>query len=172
MLALPLQSEVLHALPINIIVLLATQPRKRGHLLGLRNKRKANVYITKKEEANLKLTIKLRNNRISNLVGLYSRICIFKSRLRVIMALAPMLAYPQLVFRYPEGTLLHVIKPLYRIAEAGELDISTLTYDLCFIVTIFLAHEEKMLKKAYYTLIIDASNMDNYKATLNLKQKG
>ncbi|KAF1963908.1 hypothetical protein BU23DRAFT_585834 [Bimuria novae-zelandiae CBS 107.79] len=89
-------------------------------------------------------------------------------------------AYPQ---AYPEGTLLHVIKPLYRIAKARELDISTLIYNLCLlvinsnadnfsIVTTFLANKEKMLKKAYYTLIIDASNMDNYKATLNLKQKG
>ncbi|KAF1969373.1 hypothetical protein BU23DRAFT_582695 [Bimuria novae-zelandiae CBS 107.79] len=48
-----------------------------GYLPRLRNKRKANVYITKKEEANLKLAIKLRNDRISNL--------------RVIIALAPML---------------------------------------------------------------------------------
>ncbi|KAF1978828.1 hypothetical protein BU23DRAFT_577076 [Bimuria novae-zelandiae CBS 107.79] len=160
--------------------------------LGLKNKRKANVYITKKKEADLKLAIKLRNNRISNLVGLHSRIYIFKSRLvrkRVIIALAPMLINfkriilahlpTKLAPRYPEGTLLYVIKLLYRI----ELNMSTLIYDLCLlvinsnadnfsIVTTFLAHEEKMLKKAYYTLIIDTSNIDNYKATLNLKQKG
>ncbi|KAF7566074.1 hypothetical protein PtrM4_143940 [Pyrenophora tritici-repentis] len=48
----------------------------------------------------------------------------------------------ELVHRYPEGTLLHVIKPLYGIAEAGvhwwttyhghhckELDMATSTYD-------------------------------------------
>ncbi|KAF1978300.1 hypothetical protein BU23DRAFT_577669 [Bimuria novae-zelandiae CBS 107.79] len=52
----------------------------RGRLPGLRNKRKANVYITKKKEANLKLAIKLRNNRISNL-KVHGRIYIFKSRL-------------------------------------------------------------------------------------------
>jgi hypothetical protein len=97
---------------------------------------------------------------------------------RLIMALAPALvqhgmtvqlrditqAYPQaqttlkrtilahlpteLVSRYPEGTLLHVIKPLYGIAEAGvhwwttyhghhckELDMSTSTYDPCLLIT-------------------------------------
>ncbi|KAF1964003.1 hypothetical protein BU23DRAFT_585789 [Bimuria novae-zelandiae CBS 107.79] len=209
-----------HALPIDTIVPLATQPRKRGHPLGLRNKRKANIYITKKKKADLKLAIKLRNNK-----EVHGRIYIFKSRLRVIIALAPMLvqyrinlklrditqAYLQaqtnlkriilahlptkLAPRYPEGTLLHVIKPLYRITKAGELDMSTLTYNPCLLVTnsnadnfsivsmqtnntlmlriaTFSAHEEKMLEKAYYTLIIDASNMDNYKATLNLKQKG
>ena len=37
---------------------------KRGHPLGLKNKAKADVYITKKEEANLKLAIKLRNDRV------------------------------------------------------------------------------------------------------------
>ncbi|KAF1935700.1 hypothetical protein EJ02DRAFT_460141, partial [Clathrospora elynae] len=49
---------------------------------------------------------------------------------------------------YPEGTLLHVIKPLYGIAEAGvhwwttyhghhckELNMSTSTYDPCLLVT-------------------------------------
>ena len=88
---------------------LAAQLRKRGYSLGLKNKRKANVYIIKKEEANYELAIKLRNNRvittlgapfkasnkqeISNLIGcrvfkfklynkeLHSRIRIFKSRL-------------------------------------------------------------------------------------------
>jgi hypothetical protein len=87
----------------------AAQLRKRGRPLGLKNKRKANVYITKKEEADYKLAIKLRNDRvittlgapfeasdeqeISNLVGrgvfkfelydkeLHGGICIFKSRL-------------------------------------------------------------------------------------------
>ncbi|KAF1965254.1 hypothetical protein BU23DRAFT_585151 [Bimuria novae-zelandiae CBS 107.79] len=178
MLALPLQSKVLHALPIDIIVLL------------VKNKRKVNVYITKKEEANLKLAIKLRNNRISNL-EVYSRIYIFKSRLRIIIVLAPMLTNLKRIIlahlpielapRYPEGTLLHWTT--YYRHHYKELDMSTLTYDPCLlvinsnvdnfsIITIFLAHEEKMLKKAHYTLIIDASNIDNYKATLNLKQKG
>jgi hypothetical protein len=88
---------------------LAAQPRKRGRPLGSKNKSKADVYIIKKEDANYKLAIKLRNDgvittlgapfeasnnqEISNLVGrgvfkfklynkeLYSRICIFKSRL-------------------------------------------------------------------------------------------
>ncbi|KAF1972351.1 hypothetical protein BU23DRAFT_580957 [Bimuria novae-zelandiae CBS 107.79] len=184
MLALPLQSEVLqqHALPIDIIVPLAKQPRKRGRPLGLRNKRKANVYITKKKKANLKLAIKLYNNRISNLVGHRSRLV----RERVIMALAPMLAYLQaqinlkriilahlptkLALRYLEGTLLHVIKPLYGIAEAGvhyNADnfgiVSIQTNNTLMLRTAtFLAHKEKMLKKAYYTLIIDA------KASFNL----
>ncbi|KAF1965810.1 hypothetical protein BU23DRAFT_584815 [Bimuria novae-zelandiae CBS 107.79] len=192
MLALPLQSEVLHASPIDIIVPLAKQLRKRGHLPGLRNKRKANVYITKKEEANLKLAIKLRNNRISNL--------------RVIIALAPMLAYPQaqtnlkriilahlpteLAPRYPEGTLLYVIKPLYRIAEAGvywwttyhrhhckELDMSTLIYDPCLLVINSNADDFGMFRLKLktiltlnaqldfnsYTLIIDATQQPSDK---------
>ncbi|KAF1934523.1 hypothetical protein EJ02DRAFT_203408, partial [Clathrospora elynae] len=224
----------------------AAQPRKRGRPPGSKNK--ANTYMTRKEENDLELAIKLRNDRvittpgapfeasddqeISDLVGrgvfkfeLYDEeahggIRIFKSRLvrevkgkttkpyeksrlviqgyqdhgkeailtqsptiqrcsqRVIMALAPALlqrgmtielrditqAYPQaqtnlkrtilahlpteLVSRYPEGTLLHVIKPLYGIAEAGvhwwttyhghhckELNMSTSTYDPCLLVT-------------------------------------
>ncbi|KAF1964317.1 hypothetical protein BU23DRAFT_585641 [Bimuria novae-zelandiae CBS 107.79] len=194
MLALLLQSEVLHALLIDIIVLLAAQLRKRGHLLELRNKRKANVYITKKEEADLKLTIKLCNNRISNLVGqVYSRIYIFKSRLRVIMALAPMLINLKRIIlahlpnklapRYLEGTLLYTTYYRYYYKE---LDMSTLTYDLCLLVInsnaddfgIFRLKLKTMLTLDAqldfnsYILIIDASNMDNYKATLNLKQKG
>ncbi|KAF1967685.1 hypothetical protein BU23DRAFT_583715 [Bimuria novae-zelandiae CBS 107.79] len=172
-----------HASPIDIIVLLA------------KNKRKANVYITKKKKANLKLAIKLRNNKVIIILSalfkeVYSRIYIFKSRLvqeRVIIALAPMLRIilahlpTKLAPRYLEGTLLHWTT--YHRHHYKELDISTLTYDPCLlvinsnadnfgIVTTFLAHKEKMLKKAYYTLIIDASNIDNYKATLNLKQKG
>ena len=191
----------------------AAQPRRRGRPPGSKNKRKARAYITKKEEDNYELAIKLRNDRvittagapfealddqeISDLVGrgvfkfeqynekLHSGIRIFKSRLvrevkgkttkpyeksrlviqgyqdqgkeailtqsptiqrcsqRLIMALAPGLvqhgmsielrditqAYPQahtklkrtilarlpteLVHRYLESTLLHVIKPLY-----------------------------------------------------------
>ena len=54
----------------------------------------------------------------------------------------------ELISRYPKGTLLHVIKPLYGIAEAGvhwwatyhghhrkELDMSTSTYDPCLLIT-------------------------------------
>jgi len=101
-----------------------------------------------------------------------------RSSQRLIMALAPALldqgmfvelrditqAYPQaqtelfrtvlahlpkeLVTKYPEGTIIRVIKPLYGIAEAGvhwfatyqghhckELDIATSTYDPCLLVT-------------------------------------
>ena len=48
---------------------LAAQPRKRGRPLGLKNKRKANVYIIKKEEANYALVIKLRNDRVITTLG-------------------------------------------------------------------------------------------------------
>ncbi|KAF1939129.1 hypothetical protein EJ02DRAFT_457279, partial [Clathrospora elynae] len=239
-----------HAPPAEVTVPVpvpsAAQPRKRGRPPGSKNM--ANTYMTRKEENNLELAIKLRNDQvittpgapfeasddqeISDLVGrgvfkfelydeeAHSGIRIFKSRLvrevkgkttkpyeksrlviqgyqdhgkeailtqsptiqrcsqRVIMALAPALlqlgmtielrnitqAYPQaqtnlkrtilahlsteLVSRYPEGTLLHVIKPLYGIAEAGvhwwttyhghyckELNMSTSTYDPCLLVT-------------------------------------
>jgi hypothetical protein len=231
-----------------IAVPLAVQPRRRGRPPGSKNKRKARAYITKKEEDNIQLAIKLRNDgvittsgapfevsdnqEISDLVGrgvfrfeqydkrLHSGIRIFKSRLvrevkgkttkpyeksrlviqgyqdhgkeailtqsptiqrcsqRLMMSLAPVLvqrgmsvelrditqAYPQaqtdlkrtilahlpteLVHRYPKGTLLHVIKPLYGIAEAGvhwwttyhghhckELDMATSTYDPCLLIT-------------------------------------
>ncbi|KAF1937548.1 hypothetical protein EJ02DRAFT_426510 [Clathrospora elynae] len=63
---------------------------------------------------------------------------------RTILARLP----TELVSRYPEGTLLHVIKPLYGIAEAGvhwwatyhghhykELNMSTSTYDPCLLIT-------------------------------------
>ncbi|KAF7570471.1 hypothetical protein PtrM4_104730 [Pyrenophora tritici-repentis] len=226
----------------------AVQPRKRGRPPGSKNKRKGHAYITKKEQDDLELAIKLRNDgvittsgapfeasddqEISDLVGrgvfkfeqyderLHSKIRIFKSRLvrevkgkttkpyeksrlviqgyqdhgkeailtqsptiqrcsqRLIMSLAPEMvqrgmnielrditqAYPQaqttlkrtilahlpteLVPRYPRGTLLHVIKPLYGIAEAGvhwwttyhghhckELDMATSTYDPCLLIT-------------------------------------
>jgi len=226
----------------------AAQQRRRGRPPRSKNKRKAHAYITKKEENDLELAIKLRNDgvittsgapfeasddqEISDLVGrgvfkferynerLHSKIRIFKSRLvrevkgkttkpyeksrlviqgyqdygkeailtqsptiqrcsqRLIMSLAPELvqrgmsvelrditqAYPQaqttlkrtilaylpteLIPRYPKGTLLHVIKPLYGIAEAGvhwwttyhghhckELDMSTSTYDPCLLIT-------------------------------------
>ena len=87
----------------------AAQPRRRGRPPGSKNKRKAHAYITKKEENDLKLAIKLRHDRvittsgapfeasddqeISDLVGrgvfrfeqyderLHSNIQIFKSRL-------------------------------------------------------------------------------------------
>ncbi|KAF1963904.1 hypothetical protein BU23DRAFT_585836 [Bimuria novae-zelandiae CBS 107.79] len=122
MLALPLQSEVL-------------------------NKRKANVYITKKEEANLKLAIKLRNDRISDL-EVYGRIYIFKSRLvreaqinlkRTILAHLP----TKLVPRYLEGTLLHWTT--YHRHHCKELDMSTLTYDLCLLVINSNADDFSML---------------------------
>jgi hypothetical protein len=48
---------------------LVAQPRKRGYPLGSKNKRKANAYIIKKEEADLKLAIKLRNNRVIITLG-------------------------------------------------------------------------------------------------------
>jgi hypothetical protein len=231
-----------------VAVPVAAQPRKRGRPPRSKNKREAHAYITKKEEDDLELAIKLRNDgvittpgapfeasddqEISDLAGrgvfkferyndrLHNGIRIFKSRLvreikgkttkpyeksrlviqgyqdhgkeaistqsptiqrcsqRLIMSLAPVLvqhgmsvelrditqAYPQaqttlkrtilahlpteLVHRYPEGTLLHVIKPLYGIAEAGvhwwttyhghhckELDMSTSTYDPCLLIT-------------------------------------
>ncbi|CAE7034277.1 hypothetical protein PTTW11_11401 [Pyrenophora teres f. teres] len=227
---------------------MAAQPRKRGRPPGSKNKRKAHAYITRKEQDDHELAIKLRNDgvittsgapfeasddqEISDLVGrgvfkfeqynekLHGRIRIFKSRLvrevkgkttkpyeksrlviqgyqdhgkeailtqsptiqrcsqRLIMSLAPALmqsgmsvklrditqAYPQaqtalkriilahlpaeLEHRYPRGTLLHVIKPLYGIAEAGvhwwttyhghhckELDMATSTYDPCLLIT-------------------------------------
>ncbi|KAF1967177.1 hypothetical protein BU23DRAFT_584014 [Bimuria novae-zelandiae CBS 107.79] len=123
-LALPLQSEsnpnALHALhkpPVDIEVPIAAQPRKRGHPPGLKNKRKANVYIIEKEEANHKLAIKLRNNRVITTLG-----ALFKA---IILAYLPL----ELVLKYLEGTLFYVIKPLYGIAEAGELDMFTSTYD-------------------------------------------
>jgi hypothetical protein len=58
-----------HAPHEPIAVPLAAQPRKRGRPPGSKNKRKAHAYITKKEEDNLKLAIKLRNNRVITIVG-------------------------------------------------------------------------------------------------------
>ncbi|KAF1972996.1 hypothetical protein BU23DRAFT_580524 [Bimuria novae-zelandiae CBS 107.79] len=122
-LALSLQSEsnpnaphALHKPPIDIEVPIAAQPRKRGRPPGLKNKRKANVYITEKEEADYKVVIKLRNNRVIITLG-----APFKA-----IILAHLLL--ELVLKYLEGTLLYVIKLLYGIAEAGELDMSILTY--------------------------------------------
>ncbi|EDU48780.1 conserved hypothetical protein [Pyrenophora tritici-repentis Pt-1C-BFP] len=88
----------------------AVQPRKRGRPPGSKNKRKGHAYITKKEQDDLELAIKLRNDgvittsgapfeasddqEISDLVGrgvfkfeqyderLHSKIRIFKSRLQ------------------------------------------------------------------------------------------
>ncbi|EFQ87534.1 hypothetical protein PTT_16949 [Pyrenophora teres f. teres 0-1] len=88
---------------------MAAQPRKRGRPPGSKNKRKAHAYITKKEQDDHELAIKLRNDgvittsgapleasddqEISDLVGrgvfkfeqynekLHGRIRIFKSRL-------------------------------------------------------------------------------------------
>jgi len=48
---------------------IAAQPRRRGRPLGSKNKRKARAYITKKEEDDLKLAIKLRNNRVVTTLG-------------------------------------------------------------------------------------------------------
>jgi hypothetical protein len=60
------------------------------------------------------------------------------------------LAHPpkELITKYPEGTIIRVIKPLYGIAEAGvhwfatyqghhrkELDMATSTYDPCLLIT-------------------------------------
>jgi hypothetical protein len=50
-------------------MLLAAQPRRRGRPRGLKNRDKSDVYITKKEEANYKLAIKLRNNRVITTLG-------------------------------------------------------------------------------------------------------
>jgi hypothetical protein len=58
--------HALHELLTEVAVPLAVQPRKRGRPPGSKNKRKrkANAYMIKKEEADLKLAIKLRNNRV------------------------------------------------------------------------------------------------------------
>ncbi|KAF2025958.1 hypothetical protein EK21DRAFT_103538 [Setomelanomma holmii] len=159
----------------------AAQPRKRGHPPGLKNKRKAHAYITKKEQDDLELAIKLRNDRVITTSGapfeaLHSRVRIFKSRLvrevkgkttklykksrleailtqsptiqrcsqRLIMSLAPVLAYPQARTTLKRTILAYLPTelPLYGIAEAGvhwwttyhghhcrELDMSTSTDD-------------------------------------------
>ena len=52
-----------------IAVPLAAQPRKRGRPLGSKNKRKARAYITRKEEDDLKLAIKLRNDGVITTLG-------------------------------------------------------------------------------------------------------
>jgi hypothetical protein len=50
-------------------MLIVAQPRKRGRPLELKNKRKVNMYIIKKEEDNYKLALKLRNNRVITTLG-------------------------------------------------------------------------------------------------------
>ena len=47
----------------------AAQPRRRGRPPGSKNKRKAHAYITKKEQDDLKLAIKLRNDRVITTLG-------------------------------------------------------------------------------------------------------
>jgi hypothetical protein len=56
----------MHDLPaVEVPVPRAAQPRKRGRPSESKNKLcKAYAYITKKEEADLDLAIKLRNNRV------------------------------------------------------------------------------------------------------------
>ena len=58
-----------HAPPADVTVPLAAQPRKRGRPPGSKNKRKANVYMTKKEEADYELAIKLRNDGVITTPG-------------------------------------------------------------------------------------------------------
>jgi hypothetical protein len=67
----PEAPHALHELPAEVAVPLAAQPRKRGRPPGSKNKRKrkANAYMTKKEEADLKLAIKLHNNRVIITLG-------------------------------------------------------------------------------------------------------
>ncbi|KAF1934823.1 hypothetical protein EJ02DRAFT_460893, partial [Clathrospora elynae] len=199
-----------HALPAEVPVPSAAQPRKRGRPLGSKNKRKANADLVGRGVFKFELyneeahgSIRIFKSRLVREVKGKTTKPYEKSRLviqgyqdhgkeailtqsptiqhcsqRVIMALAPALlqlgmtielcditqAYPQaqtnlkrtilahlpteLMSRYPEGTLLHVIKPLYGIAEAGvhwwttyhghhckELNMSTSTYDPCLLVT-------------------------------------
>ncbi|KAF1974170.1 hypothetical protein BU23DRAFT_567694 [Bimuria novae-zelandiae CBS 107.79] len=45
-----------------------TQPRKRGHSPGSKNKRTVQ-YLTRKEEDNYALVVKLRNNSVINTLG-------------------------------------------------------------------------------------------------------
>ena len=47
----------------------AAQPRRRGRPPGSKNKRKAHTYISKKEENDLKLAIKLRNEGVITTSG-------------------------------------------------------------------------------------------------------
>jgi hypothetical protein len=62
--------HALHDLPAaEVLVPMAAQPRKRGRPPGSKNTRKAHAYITKKEEDNLKLAIKLRNNGVIITLG-------------------------------------------------------------------------------------------------------
>lgn len=56
-------------LDAEIAVPLAAQLRKRGRPLGSKNKRKAHAYITKKEENDLELAIKLRHDGVITTLG-------------------------------------------------------------------------------------------------------
>src|SRR5690242_4413500 len=59
-----------HAPPdIEVAVPPAAQPRRRGRPPGSKNKRKVHAYITKKEEDDLKLAIKLRNDGVITTPG-------------------------------------------------------------------------------------------------------
>ena len=51
----------------------APQPRKRGRSPGSKNKTRANAYITKKEEADFELAVKLRNDGVIKLQAHPSR---------------------------------------------------------------------------------------------------
>ncbi|KAF2025793.1 hypothetical protein EK21DRAFT_103653 [Setomelanomma holmii] len=165
LLALPLQSEsdpkaprTLHTLPTppaNVAVLLAAQLRKRGCPLGPKNKRKAYVYMTKKEEADLELAIKLRNNRVITTLGAPFKASddqeisdligrgVFKFKIqRVVMTLAPMLVQEHrinvelrdITQVYPQAQT-NLKRTTYYRHHYEELDMSTSTYDLCLLVT-------------------------------------
>jgi hypothetical protein len=58
-----------HAPPADVTVLLAAQPRRRGRPRGSKNKDKADVYMTKKEDADYKLAVKLRNDGVITTLG-------------------------------------------------------------------------------------------------------
>jgi hypothetical protein len=58
-----------HAPPADVTVPLAAQLRRRGRPRGSKNKDKSDVYITKKEEADHELAIKLRNDRVITTLG-------------------------------------------------------------------------------------------------------
>ncbi|KAF1936271.1 hypothetical protein EJ02DRAFT_459660, partial [Clathrospora elynae] len=62
--ALPAEVTV----PVPVPVPLAAQPHRRGRPPGSKNKRKANAYMTRKEENNLELAI-LRNDRVITTPG-------------------------------------------------------------------------------------------------------
>ena len=45
------------------------EPRRRGRPPGARNKARTGVYLTRKEEGNMELAVKLRNNGVINTPG-------------------------------------------------------------------------------------------------------